>query len=231
MNRVKSMSISFERTNWVNNSAPAITAAQLNRMEKGISDCVEAYNTIPTVYKFKGTLQHFSDLPTDNNEIGDVYNILDDGYNYAWNGNNWQFLNISIDLTPFLQEYIVEQGTVSVELYDAESKSLGVSMPVRYRVFSSGLKEIFFSQNNKNFVYLSGVNGMYAAFKTSDLPFSISKCICSLSSISDDNASLVDIGSDISAVNFITKLNRIELFTHSDYHSGYRMLNGYMIFE
>lgn len=108
------MSISFERTNWVNNSAPAITAAQLNRMEKGISDCVEAYNTIPTVYKFKGTLEHSSDLPTDNNEIGDVYNIFSTGYNYAWTGSTWQVLNISIDLTPISQDYIVEQGTQEV---------------------------------------------------------------------------------------------------------------------
>ena len=115
MNRVKSMSISFERTNWVNNSAPAITAAQLNRMEKGISDCVEAYNTIPTVYKFKGTLEYFFDLPTDNNEIGDVYNILDDGYNYAWNGESWEFLNISINITPFTEDYILERGTKEVD--------------------------------------------------------------------------------------------------------------------
>lgn len=109
------MSINFSRTNWVNNSAPAITAAQLNRMEKGIADCAEAYNSIPTVYKFKGTLEYFSDLPTDNNEIGDVYNILDDGYNYAWNGITWQILNISIDLTPISQGYIIEQGTKEVD--------------------------------------------------------------------------------------------------------------------
>ena len=33
------MSVNFSPTNWVDNSQPAITAAQLNRMEKGIEDC------------------------------------------------------------------------------------------------------------------------------------------------------------------------------------------------
>ena len=109
------MSVNFSPTNWVDNSQPAITAAQLNRMERGILDCANAYNKIPSVYKYKGTLQDVSNLPMDNNEVGDVYNILNSGDNYSWNGESWEFLNISINITPFTEDYILERGTKEVD--------------------------------------------------------------------------------------------------------------------
>ena len=109
------MSVNFSPTNWVDNSQPAITAAQLNRMERGILDCANAYNKIPSVYKYKGTLQDVSNLPMYNNEVGDVYNILNSGDNYSWNGESWEFLNISINITPFTEDYILECGIKEVD--------------------------------------------------------------------------------------------------------------------
>ena len=51
------------------------------------------------IYRFKGTKQYFSDLPTEGQVIGDTYNILNSfeigdskypaGTNVAWDGSNW----------------------------------------------------------------------------------------------------------------------------------------------
>ena len=51
------------------------------------------------IYRFKGTKQYFSDLPTEGQIIGDTYNILNSfeigdskypaGTNVAWDGSNW----------------------------------------------------------------------------------------------------------------------------------------------
>lgn len=42
------------------------------------------------VMRYKGSVATYADLPTDENEVGDVYNVLDTGVNYAWTeGGIW----------------------------------------------------------------------------------------------------------------------------------------------
>lgn len=49
----------------------------------------EVDNKVNSVYKYKGSVETFSALPTDDLIIGDVYNVLDTGINYAWTGILW----------------------------------------------------------------------------------------------------------------------------------------------
>lgn len=53
------------------------------------------------VYKFKGTVATAADLPMTGNVIGDTYNIAETGSNYAWDGQNWDKLSETLDLTPY----------------------------------------------------------------------------------------------------------------------------------
>ena len=53
------------------------------------------------VYKFKGTVPTVADLPATGNTIGDTYNIAETGSNYAWDGQNWDKLSETLDLTPY----------------------------------------------------------------------------------------------------------------------------------
>lgn len=46
-------------------------------------------NVIAGVYKFKGSVATYSDLPTTGLEVGYTYNVNDTGKNYAWDGTNW----------------------------------------------------------------------------------------------------------------------------------------------
>lgn len=64
---------------------------------------------ISAVYKFKGSVASYDALPTVNREIGDTYNLLDTGANYAWTDSGWDKLSETIDLS----------GYVTKEVYDA----------------------------------------------------------------------------------------------------------------
>ena len=54
---------------------------------------------IARVMRYKGTVYDYDELPTSDNEIGDVWNVEDTDYNYAWNGNDWDRLSPIIDIS------------------------------------------------------------------------------------------------------------------------------------
>lgn len=63
----------------------------------------EINNKIASVYKYKGTVSSVSDLPTQNQKVGDVYDVQSDGMNYAWNGTDWDSLGSTIDLSSYIK--------------------------------------------------------------------------------------------------------------------------------
>ena len=65
---------------------------------------------ITTVYRYKGSVDTYSQLPVASQVVGDVYNIATDdsshgikaGDNVAWNGSYWDNLSGYVDLSPYL---------------------------------------------------------------------------------------------------------------------------------
>ena len=57
---------------------------------------------VSSVYRFKGSVANYDALPTSDLVVGDVYNIESNGSNYAWDGNDWDKLSETINLTPYL---------------------------------------------------------------------------------------------------------------------------------
>jgi hypothetical protein len=57
---------------------------------------------VSSLFRYKGTVDSYADLPTENLVVGDTYNVKDTGANYAWNGEEWDKLSETIDLTPYL---------------------------------------------------------------------------------------------------------------------------------
>lgn len=48
---------------------------------------------LTNVYKYKGSVDTYADLPSADLTVGDVYNVVGDkGMNYAWNGTAWDTL-------------------------------------------------------------------------------------------------------------------------------------------
>lgn len=63
---------------------------------------------ITDVYKYKGTKANYSELPTTDNVVGDVWNVTNayndypEGTNFAWDGSGWDALGGSVDLSGYV---------------------------------------------------------------------------------------------------------------------------------
>lgn len=65
---------------------------------------------ISTIYRYKGSVDTYGQLPVASQVVGDVYNIATDdsshgikaGDNVAWNGTYWDNLSGYVDLSPYL---------------------------------------------------------------------------------------------------------------------------------
>ena len=78
------------------NNPHKVTAAQLG---------------LATVYKYKGSVETYADLPTSEQQIGDVWNVetadpdhnIEAGDNVAWDGTAWDILAGDTDLSGYAQ--------------------------------------------------------------------------------------------------------------------------------
>lgn len=95
--------------NYVNHSNNFISQSDLSSTLNASSTNLEAptakavydYVTavVSNVYKYKGSVATYTDLPTENVSIGDVYNVQDSGMNYAWTGAEWDGLGVIVDIS------------------------------------------------------------------------------------------------------------------------------------
>lgn len=71
----------------------------------GITDAytkTEVDNKVASVYKYKGSVSTYQNLPSTGLTVGDVYNVASNGANYAWDGSSWDKLGENVDLSPCL---------------------------------------------------------------------------------------------------------------------------------
>ena len=61
----------------------------------------EIDSKVSSVYKYKGTVASYSNLPSTDLTVGDVYNVESTGDNYAWTGTVWDKLGGDIDLSEY----------------------------------------------------------------------------------------------------------------------------------
>lgn len=61
----------------------------------------EVDSRISAVYRFKGSVKNYDALPTFDRSVGDVYNALDTGANYAWTDSGWDKLSETVDLSAY----------------------------------------------------------------------------------------------------------------------------------
>ena len=80
----------------------------------------EVDNKVSSVYKYKGSVATYADLPSSDLTVGDVYNVEADGSNYAWDGSNWDKLGGEIDLSDY-QTKIDSSHKLSADLVDDTS--------------------------------------------------------------------------------------------------------------
>ena len=72
---------------------------------------------ISTVYRYRGSVPTYSDLPVNGQAVGDVYNVvaadkshnINAGDNVVWNGNEWDNLSGIEDLSAYAKSADVEK--------------------------------------------------------------------------------------------------------------------------
>lgn len=93
----------------------------------GITDAytkTEIDGKISSVFRYKGSVNTYDDLPESGQVIGDVYNILDTGSNYAWDGTKWDKLSETVDLSPYLTKQDAKNIYETIENVNALSTAV-----------------------------------------------------------------------------------------------------------
>lgn len=76
-----------------------VVQAEFESYDKTIKTYVDSKLT--AVYTYKGSVANTLALPTENQTIGDVYNVEDTGKNVAWDGEKWDELGATVDLSAY----------------------------------------------------------------------------------------------------------------------------------
>lgn len=58
-------------------------------------------DNLQKIYKFRGNVDTYTELNNIYANNGDIYNVLDEAKNYAWNGTEWVPLGFVIDMSDF----------------------------------------------------------------------------------------------------------------------------------
>lgn len=156
------------------NNPHKVTAAQLG---------------LTTVYKYKGSVETYADLPTSGQKVGDVYNVkqadpnhkIKAGDNVAWDGTTWDILAGDTDLSGYAQlnsantftamnvfraNIAVSNGTASGT---GGSISFGISPadePVQARIGTDKLGGLFYhASTNQPHIFRVGTNNNVFAIR------------------------------------------------------------------
>ncbi|NCB75120.1 MAG: hypothetical protein EOM51_10315 [Clostridia bacterium] len=102
----------------------------------------EIDNKLSAVYKYKGSVASYANLPTEDLTAGDVYNVTDSGINYAWTGTAWDDIG-GIEALATVEN----AGLMSSNLY---SKLVGIAYEAQVNVIETiKVGESFLSINGK----------------------------------------------------------------------------------
>jgi hypothetical protein len=106
----------------------------------------EIDSKISSVYKFKGNVANYAALPTTGLTIGDVYNLLDTGANFAWTGTVWDKLSDTVDISG--KEDSTNKTDIVAGNENSTSKYLNIAGAVTY--FQQKLTDSVFGAFNNS---------------------------------------------------------------------------------
>lgn len=86
-------------SNATGSTAGLMSAADKSKLDAfGSASSYALKADISGVYKYKGSVSAYSNLPSSGNTAGDVYNVEADGMNYAWTGSAWDALGAAFEI-------------------------------------------------------------------------------------------------------------------------------------
>lgn len=108
---------------------------------------------VSSVYRFKGSVATYDDLPSSGQSVGDTYNVEDSGANYSWDGSAWDKLSETVDLSGYLtidgaqQTYLSINAASSTYLTQANAQSTYLSL--------TAAQATYLTQANASSTYLT----------------------------------------------------------------------------
>ena len=114
-------------------AATYATQTEVTELSRALEE-VEA--KVSSVYRFRGSVATYNDLPTEGNVQGDVWNVEDTGANYAWDGTKWDKLSETIDLTPYLTKEDAADTYATITTVDGKQNKLN---PKQLAAVNSGI--------------------------------------------------------------------------------------------
>lgn len=93
---------------------------------------------IAGVYKVKGSVETYNDLPSSGQQAGDVWNVLDTGANYVWTGDAWDKLSETVDLIPYLTKDDATATYATIASVEEVSEELDTKLAKEQGVDNAG---------------------------------------------------------------------------------------------
>lgn len=130
---------------------------------------------LATVYKYKGSVETYADLPTSGQQVGDVYNVkqadpdhnIEAGDNVAWDGEKWDILAGDTDLSGYAQLNSANTFTAAVNTFNSNivvrvATAAGSAGAIRLGQKPSSKTEqcLIKTAGNGNLVIQASENGM-----------------------------------------------------------------------
>ena len=93
-------------------------------------------DTLQNIYKFMGTVNTVSELPTSEQKNGDVYNVKSENKDYAWNDSIQQWVELgsatNLDNVATKDEVNMQRSTVTLE--STVNANTNYTIPLCYEV-------------------------------------------------------------------------------------------------
>ena len=87
---------------------------------------------VTSVYKYKGSVATVAQLPTTNLTVGDIYDVQEDGQNYAWNGTTWDSLGVNSYTKEQLDARFIAAAFLAMDEYDSETGNISFHFDPAY---------------------------------------------------------------------------------------------------
>lgn len=96
-------------------------------------------DAVKKIYTFKGSVSTYDDLSSiTEKEVGDVWNILDTGDNYSWNGEEWTEVGIDTDFADLENSLVIQSSIMTTTTEIAENTNY--TIPLNYKVGNNSLE-------------------------------------------------------------------------------------------
>ena len=124
---------------WSEGTDAQVTTLGGEHSSKGWANVSKQYaESIGAALKYKGSVSTYSALPSTGQEIGDTWNVLDTGDNYAWTGTEWDKLSGTVDLSAYRTS--ADQDIIDATL--ATKAELAGYLPLASKAVANGVASL-----------------------------------------------------------------------------------------